>query len=80
MTEHFINFMQNDNLGRIATLHKILADKVVGGTFNESCIKVAEMHSDAVDFSKTGIPVCSSKWRRVSCLRSILTDYEIGSI
>lgn len=58
MTEFFVQFMENDNLGMIATLHQILADQSPLGTFDPLCIKVAEMHSTAVDFSKTGIPVC----------------------
>ena len=58
MTDFFIQFMENDNLGLIATLHQILADQSPMGTFDPSCIKVAGMHSTAVDFSKTGIPVC----------------------
>ena len=57
MTEFFIRFMENDNLGLIATLHQILADQSPAGTFDPVCIKLAGMHSTAVDFSKTGIPV-----------------------
>ena len=57
MTEFFIQFMENDNLGLIATLHQILADQSPKGTFDPLCIELASMHSTAVDFSKTGIPV-----------------------
>lgn len=59
MTDFFIQFMENDNLGLIATLHQILADQSPVGTFDPLCIKVAGMHSTAVDFSKTGKSVCS---------------------
>jgi hypothetical protein len=58
MTHFFIKFMENDNLGQIATLHQILADQSKLGTFDPDCISLAGMHSTAVDFSKTGIPVC----------------------
>ena len=58
MTKFFLQFMENDNLGLIATLHQILADQSPLGTFDPVCIQLAEMHSTAVDFSKTGIPVC----------------------
>ena len=58
MTDFFVQFMENDNLGLIATLHQILADQSPLGTFDPLCVKVAGMHSTAVDFSKTGIPVC----------------------
>jgi len=54
---HFLVFMQQDQLGRIANLHQIIADSK--GTFNADCLTLAELHSTAVDFSKTGIPVSS---------------------
>ena len=57
ITNFFINFMINDSLGRIATLHLTLADQRPLGTFDPDCILLASLHSTAVDFSKTGIPV-----------------------
>lgn len=57
MTDFFIKFMETDQLGRIATTHQILADQKEAGTLDPSCITLAELHSTAVDFSKTGIPV-----------------------
>ncbi|KAH0536953.1 hypothetical protein FGG08_006218 [Glutinoglossum americanum] len=57
MTDFFIQFMENDQLGRIATLHQTLADQRMEGTLNPDCLTLASMHSDAVDFSKSGIPV-----------------------
>ena len=57
MTDFFVKFMENDNLGLIATLHQIIADQRPDGTFDPICIALAELHSTAVDFSKTGIPV-----------------------
>lgn len=57
MAEFFVDFMKQDNLGVIATRHMILADQMDDGTLNQNCKKLAELHSTAVDFSKTGIPV-----------------------
>ena len=57
MTDFFIQFMENDALGRISTLHQTLADQKDNGTLDPDCIQLAEMASTAVDFSKTGIPV-----------------------
>ena len=57
MSDFFIQFMENDALGRIATLHQTLADIHDEGVFHPDCIKLAELHSTAVDFSKTGISV-----------------------
>lgn len=57
MTSFFLHFMENDNLGMIATLHQILADQSTLGTFDAQCILLAGLHSTAVDYSKTGIAV-----------------------
>lgn len=64
MTDFFIRFMENDHLGRIAVSHQKLADQKERGTFDPECIKLASLHSTAVDFSKTGISVshhCEAK-------------------
>lgn len=55
--DFFITFMQQDQLGRIANTHKILADCRPEGTFALDCLTLAQLHSTAVDFSKTGTPV-----------------------
>ena len=60
MTDFFIKFMETDQLGRIAVLHRVLADQKPEGTTHPDCITLAEMHSTAVDFSKTGIQVRNS--------------------
>jgi hypothetical protein len=57
MTNFFVTFMATDQLGRIATVHKVLADQKEDGVLDPDCKKLAELHSTAVDFSKTGIPV-----------------------
>jgi hypothetical protein len=58
MTDFFVDFMETDQLGRICNAHKMLADQSNQGVNDQRCIKLAEMASTAVDFSKTGIPVC----------------------
>lgn len=57
MTDFFLDFMESDQLGRIAVGHRVLADQKPLGTLDDDCIIMAQLHSDAVDFSKTGIPV-----------------------
>ncbi|KAI1736387.1 RNA dependent RNA polymerase-domain-containing protein [Xylaria scruposa] len=61
MTEFFVQFMATDQLGLIATRHIILADLHEAGTVHDECKLLAEMHSTAVDYSKTGIPVDMSR-------------------
>ncbi|KAI9037676.1 RNA-directed RNA polymerase QDE-1 [Aspergillus affinis] len=57
MANFFIDFMKTDHLGVIATKHMVVADQQPLGTSDALCRKLAEMHSTAVDFSKSGIPV-----------------------
>lgn len=54
IVEFVANYIQNDNLGIIANTHLALADYEKDGLFSSSCIELAKMHSDAVDFPKTG--------------------------
>ncbi|KAK3298117.1 RNA dependent RNA polymerase-domain-containing protein [Chaetomium fimeti] len=69
MAAFFVDFMRTDHLGVIATRHMILADQREDGTLDQDCIKLAELHSSAVDFSKSGRAVelsqlpRSPKWR-----------------
>ena len=57
MTNFFLDFMRTDRLGYISNLHLLAADQLHDGVNNAACIKLAEMASTAVDFSKTGVPV-----------------------
>ncbi|KAK5629284.1 hypothetical protein RRF57_005000 [Xylaria bambusicola] len=61
MTEFFVKFMATDQLGVIAVKHIILADLHDAGAVHDECKTLAEMHSTAVDYSKTGIPVDMKK-------------------
>lgn len=57
MSDFFLHFMENDQLGRYSKLHLQLADQYLEGSIHPDCITLAGMCSTAVDFSKTGIPV-----------------------
>ncbi|EMR71798.1 putative rna-dependent rna polymerase protein [Eutypa lata UCREL1] len=65
MTDFFVKFMATDQLGLIAVKHLILADQRPAGTVDQECQKLAELHSTAVDYSKTGIPVEESQLRKL---------------
>lgn len=54
MAEFFVDFMKLDHLGVIAMRHMIMADQMKDGTLDKNCLKLAELHSTAVDFSKSG--------------------------
>jgi hypothetical protein len=68
MINFFLEFMESDQLGRIAVQHRIKADQKDSGTLDAECITLAEMHSTAVDFSKTGIPVSRRLFRHNALL------------
>ncbi|XP_056022215.1 uncharacterized protein LOC125649621 [Ostrea edulis] len=53
------DYIKNDNLGIIANAHVVHADR--GDVFTDACKRLAKMHSDAVDFPKTGIPAKMNK-------------------
>lgn len=57
MSNFFVEFMETDQLGQICNRHLQIADQKTMGVFDNDCIKLADMASRAVDFSKTGIPV-----------------------
>ncbi|GAB7351879.1 hypothetical protein MBLNU459_g2426t1 [Dothideomycetes sp. NU459] len=54
----FIEHIKNDNLGTIAVHHRAFADafEEKGGVKTEKCRRLAQLHSQAVDFPKTGVP------------------------
>ncbi|KAB8216270.1 RNA dependent RNA polymerase-domain-containing protein [Aspergillus novoparasiticus] len=69
MAAFFVEFMRSDILGMIAIRHMIMADQAAAGTRDISCRVLAELHSKAVDFSKTGIPVNMEDMPRVNRYR-----------
>ncbi|TPX56009.1 hypothetical protein PhCBS80983_g04858 [Powellomyces hirtus] len=54
--EHFVNFLRMNNLGQIDNAWKAWADRAREGAHNPIAKRLAELHSDAVDFAKKGTP------------------------
>ncbi|KAJ3037013.1 hypothetical protein HDV00_002146 [Rhizophlyctis rosea] len=52
--KHFVKYLMNDNLGAIANTHLAVADQ--DGADCPKALRLAELHSDAVDFAKKGKP------------------------
>lgn len=48
--------MINDTLGAISTAHLVHADREPEKARSEKCLQLANLHSTAVDFAKTGAP------------------------
>lgn len=57
MSDFFVKFMETDQLGMLCNVHMQIADQKDSGIFSPECLKLADMASTAVDYSKTGIGV-----------------------
>lgn len=49
--------IKHDTVSIVATRHLMLGDLDPVGAFSDDCVRLAELHSDAVDFNKSGRPV-----------------------
>ncbi|KAL1654362.1 hypothetical protein SLS61_002962 [Didymella pomorum] len=57
IVDFLVEFMNMDRLGVISNKHKVRADRKPGGTQDSECLMLAQLASDAVDFSKSGNPI-----------------------
>lgn len=57
LSDFICRFIVSDQIGFISTLHLAIADFSPLGGHDPRCLKLAEMHSHAVNFRKTGVPV-----------------------
>ena len=57
MIEFFVTYMRNDRLPRIAHSHLALADFSPWGVNDHRCLELAQLHSEAVDYPKSGVAV-----------------------
>ncbi|KAJ3302182.1 Protein rrf1, partial [Blyttiomyces sp. JEL0837] len=55
--KHFLNMIGENKVGLIANAWKVWTDKSPVGAFDERAIKLADLHSKAVDVAKTGVSV-----------------------
>lgn len=56
ITSFFVTYMKNDCLPTIAQAHLAWGDYLVDGVNEAKCMRLAQLHSDAVDYNKTGNP------------------------
>ncbi|KAN0061184.1 hypothetical protein ACQY0O_006919 [Thecaphora frezii] len=57
LAEFFTEFVINDQIGLISHLHLHISDRSPQHSLDRDCFKLAALHSQAVDFCKTGQPV-----------------------
>ncbi|KAK0548851.1 hypothetical protein OC861_002840 [Tilletia horrida] len=55
VVDFFLDYIETDQLGKIATMHLVQADRSDDGVLDQVCLELAELHSTAVDMAKTGI-------------------------
>lgn len=57
VADFFVEYISSDVVGIIAINWLIIADQSQSGILDPDCLKLAQLHSDAVDFPKSGTPV-----------------------
>jgi len=55
------DYINSDILGMVAVTWLLIADITQEGIFHEDCLKLCQIHSDAVDYPKSGTPVSLNK-------------------
>ncbi|KAL4805531.1 RNA dependent RNA polymerase-domain-containing protein [Aspergillus unguis] len=61
ITSFFVMYMKNDCLPTIAHAHLAWGDFLENGANENKCIQLAQLHSDAVDYNKTGNPAVMTR-------------------
>jgi RNA-dependent RNA polymerase len=72
------DFITSDMVGIISVQHLKLADHRTLGVNDPDCLKLAELHSKAVDFPKSGTPVTFSELPRTG--RMPRPDWDAGEL
>ncbi|KAH0562963.1 hypothetical protein GP486_002476 [Trichoglossum hirsutum] len=65
ITSFFVTYMKNDRLPTIAHAHLAWADRLDAGVKDGRCLELAALHSQAVDYVKSGEPARMSRELRV---------------
>ncbi|KAK9775173.1 putative RNA dependent RNA polymerase-domain-containing protein [Seiridium cardinale] len=54
ISRFFVEYLKNDSLSTIALAHVVWSDKCAEGPKSSQCLELAKLHSNAVDYIKTG--------------------------
>jgi RNA-dependent RNA polymerase len=90
--DFIVEYINSDVLGLLSVRHLIIADQSKLGTLDPSCMRLAELCSQAVDYPKNGIPVdidnppiprtlirCKPDWQAAEVVNPRGTDYYTSS-
>ncbi|KAL4997664.1 RNA dependent RNA polymerase-domain-containing protein [Aspergillus recurvatus] len=61
ITSFFVTYIKNDCLPKIAHAHLAWGDYLDDGLNEAKCIRLAQLHSNAVDYNKTGNPAVMTR-------------------
>ncbi|TFK76255.1 RdRP-domain-containing protein [Pluteus cervinus] len=84
--DFIVEYIRSDVLGLLSDRLLIIADQSKDGMFDDKCLELAELCSQAVDYPKQGIPVkferlpgtlirCKPDWHRAEIASPRETDY-----
>ncbi|KAA1121944.1 hypothetical protein PGTUg99_003244 [Puccinia graminis f. sp. tritici] len=80
--DFFFHYILDNIVGMIANKHAIIADQADEGVLDRKCLDLAELHSQAVDYPKTGmavpvtkLPRCSPKRPDFMCPEYMFNDH-----
>ncbi|KAF8987927.1 RdRP-domain-containing protein [Hymenopellis radicata] len=73
IAQFVVDFINTDNLGVLSITWRILADAREDGIFDKDCMLLADLHSRAVDFPKSGTAVAI---REIPRRPSLLPDWH----
>ncbi|KAF1841623.1 RdRP-domain-containing protein [Cucurbitaria berberidis CBS 394.84] len=76
----FVTYMKNDSLGQIAHAHLAQADFNAEGVSSDICLDLAKLHSQAVDYPKSGIPAVMDRELRPSKWPHFMEKKHIAEI
>lgn len=90
VADFFLDFIRLQSVGQTAVRHLQLSDQRFHGALDADCIRLAEMHSIAVDFCKTGVtnqfgdmPICGRQrpdfMQKESDIESIRANSKVKS-
>ncbi|KIM33801.1 hypothetical protein M408DRAFT_18806 [Serendipita vermifera MAFF 305830] len=57
IADFVVDYINSDKMGLVSIQHLIISDQSRHGLHDKKCLKLAELHSKAVDFAKSGVPV-----------------------
>ncbi|EKM55555.1 uncharacterized protein PHACADRAFT_161565 [Phanerochaete carnosa HHB-10118-sp] len=79
VADFILEYFYSDNIGMIVSSWLVQADQSDQGIFDEACLTLAELHSDAADYPKTGNPVSMRKVPRYA-LPTMKPDWSAPEI